>query len=331
MSHAFAVLATLIILLTPQLVPATQHHRRITGDLAEALGAVAVEMQVPIVGELALPLPSGINLPEGSGTAEHLLDSIVATSPGYSWKWEGRVAHVYNRRLLTASANFLNLQLESFVLPQNVAELYVTLHNALWQCGIPKRIANDRRCRVPLGFVLGGLWPSALEPLRLTPRNKGVMSARRVMLEAAAENGQFYSIVVFPHATARTPEDAEFAFYHWAWHPLSDAAKPFPSPFSYYDRRFRVAPDILLRNLLTPLVVSKSPNAKLYITVDEHGKVAQLSIVEGQIGKRALQSIRSWRFKPYLLNGLPAKLVCELPVEVAADGSVHPALSKVRP
>ena len=328
--HVAAVLPT--VLLAQQPANSRQHHGAITGDLAEALGAVAVQLRVPIVAELALPLPHGFNLPEGNDTAEPLLNSIIAASPNYTWKWEGRVAHVYNRRLLTAPSNFLTLQLESFRLPGNVAQLNVMLRNALWECSIPKTIANHRRCPLPLGFAFAGFWPTALEPLRLTPHRIRVTSARQVMLEGANDNGQFYSIVVFPRSDARGPEAAEFGFSNWAWHPLSDTGKPFPSPFSYYGRTFRVAPDILLRNLLTRVAIShKSPNAKLSIMVDERGRAEQVGVLEGlPMSKAAIHFIRSWQFKPYHLNGLPAKLICEVPVEITADGSVHPAFLRLR-
>jgi TonB family protein len=325
-SRVATMLATFTVLLTPQLSNAAQHHGAITGDLAEALGAIAVQMRVPIVAELALPLPNGFNVPDGDETAEKLLNSIIAASPGYSWKWVGRIAHIYNRRLLTAPSNFLNFDLESLLLPSNVAEFSVTVRNALWQCSIPKRIADHRQCPAPIGGVIGGLWPTALEPLRLTPKRIGATSARQVMLEVANDSGRFYSIVVFPRPNARTPQDAEFAFYHWAWHPLSDPAKPFPSPFSWYGRIFRVQPDVLLQNLITPVAISRSsPNAMLRVTVDERGRMEQVSILEGSpISASAIQSVRSWRFKPYHLNGLPAKLMCDLPVEVIAGLSVHP-------
>ncbi len=329
MSRVPAILATFCVLLAPQLSNATQHHGAITGDLAEALGAIAVQMRVPIVAELALPLPSDINVPDGDETAEKLLSSVIAASPGYSWKWEGRVAHVYNRRLLTAPSNFLNLHMESFLLPSNVAEFSVTLRNALWQCSIRRGVADHRRCPVQVGFVIAGLWPTALEPLRLTMKRIGATSARQVTLKVANESGQFYSIVVFPRSNARTPQDAEFAFSHWAWHPLSDGLKPFPSPFSWYGRTFRVTPDVFLQNLLTPVGTSRSsPNAKLCVTVNERGRVEQVSILEGSpISVLAIKSVRSWRFKPYYLNGLPAKLTCDLPVEVIAGRSVRPTMT----
>ena len=70
MSHIAAILAAFTVLLAPQTANSTHHHGAITGDLADALGAAAVQLRVPIVAELALPLPHGYNLPEGDDTAE---------------------------------------------------------------------------------------------------------------------------------------------------------------------------------------------------------------------------------------------------------------------
>jgi len=302
------------------------HHGVIQGDLAEALGAVAVQSQIPILAELALPLPHDFHIAEGEDSAEHLLNLLVAASPNYSWEWDGRVAHFYNRHLVTAPADFLNLRFESFVLTGSVARLSAVLRNAIWACHFGIRPAGQRTCSIAEGGVIGGIWPSDLQRLRLAPRELRKTSARKVLLDAENESGQFFTMVVFPRENAITAQDAEFAFSHWAWHSLSDTSKPYALPFSWYGRVFRVQPDTLLEQLITRVSISRrEPGALVSITVNEVGRVEQVRVIKGDMNEAALRKVRSWRFEPYRLDGLPAKVVCDLPLETGKDGSPHPS------
>lgn len=70
----------------------------ISADLANALARVAWLSHLPMVAELAQPLPK-IEITHGTYIAKDLLQEIARQAPEYQWEAEGKVIHFYNSKL----------------------------------------------------------------------------------------------------------------------------------------------------------------------------------------------------------------------------------------
>ena len=76
----------------------------IPGDLANALAEMARASRVPIIAELAQPLPH-ITMTNGAKVSDVSLDQLLAQAPGYESKREGKTIHFYNKQLRVARFN----------------------------------------------------------------------------------------------------------------------------------------------------------------------------------------------------------------------------------
>jgi len=92
-----------------------------------------------------------------------------------------------------------------------------------------------------------------------------------------------------------------------------------PSPSAASPKRIRVGGSVAQANLIsqTPLVYpSLARNAKvqgpvvLLAQIDKAGKVANLRVLSGHpmLMQSAMDAVRQWRYKPYLLNGEPVEV-----------------------
>jgi hypothetical protein len=101
-------------------------------DLANMLVQVSRVSQMPIIAELAQPLPN-VELSEGTYVVRDLMHAIVRQVPGYDWESKGKVLYVYNRQLKDAKFNFLAIEFPTFVIPPNISEL--NSHFLRWSWG----------------------------------------------------------------------------------------------------------------------------------------------------------------------------------------------------
>lgn len=84
-------------------------------DLPSALAQVASEFKIPMVVEwIDQPGKNAVQASLKNGTVDALIESVVASQPGYAVEITPGVVHVYNRKFLKNPQNFLSLRIKSF-------------------------------------------------------------------------------------------------------------------------------------------------------------------------------------------------------------------------
>ena len=185
-------------------------HQAKSGDLVDLLTFVATQFHVPVIGELAQPLPKNLNIPPGTHTARELFDLIFKKANRNTWDAAGNVAHVYDKSLLKSPKNFLNARLKSFQMPGSVGELERSLPAVL----------PDINGVMHEGIATTGLTDPYLSKITLPSKTVHNVTAREILFQAAQASSNFYSIIVFPNARPRTQADYDSAYGNWLWRAL---------------------------------------------------------------------------------------------------------------
>ncbi|MDP9159429.1 MAG: hypothetical protein M3O09_04270 [Acidobacteriota bacterium] len=89
--------------------------------MTDFISFIATSFKVPLLVETPAPVPN-LDSPEGTYAARQLLDVAIAQLPGFAWKDEVGVAHVYQQRLVNSSGNILNVRIPHFAFPYDVGE-----------------------------------------------------------------------------------------------------------------------------------------------------------------------------------------------------------------
>jgi hypothetical protein len=209
------------------LLSQTIAHASLWGDLANVLAQVAHSGRIPMVAELAQPLPD-IKVPGGSHTGRHLLDLIARQAPGYTWELKGPVVHFYNRRLSQAKFNFLNPQFRQFSMPRNVSEL------KLWFPTLEVGLLNGRDTS---GAAISSFPNPELEKSRLRPEGLIKVTGREILIRAATECPTFFTVIVFPGAVPKTAKEVEQTNLNWYWWSFNEELRHMYIQHPHRDRR----------------------------------------------------------------------------------------------
>ena len=184
--------------------------------LRDFVGFIANSFKVPMLVESTSPVPD-LKIPAGTYSARQLLDKAVRQLRGYKWKDELGVAHLYQPELVASPGNLLNVKIETFLFPQNVADfsLYfrACIHSAI-------------HFHVCSGGLITGIRPTDLanEPLPSREAFKDV-EARAILLKALQTNGRFYVLIAYEGTRPKLTSD--FPFINWFTQSLVPAE---PSP-----------------------------------------------------------------------------------------------------
>lgn len=201
-------------------------HASLSGDLANIVARVAHSGRIPMIVELAQPLPK-IKIPGGSHTRRHLLELIAQQVPGYAWEVKGTVVHFYNRRLSQAKFNFLNLKFRQFSMSRNVSDLQ------LWFPTLEVALLNGRETS---GAAISGFPNAELEKNRLQSEGLVNVTGREILFRAATESPTFFTVIVFPSAAPRTRKEAEQTTLNWFWWSFNEEFRPFYVQLSQGER-----------------------------------------------------------------------------------------------
>jgi len=185
--------------------------------LANALAFVAIEYKVPIIAELTATENPALTIAAGKETARELLNSLVAKTSHYEWREQKGVVHFYQKTLLNAAGDPLNLRLRSFQLPENVSQLKILL---------PARLHSAAEGIQEGGGALSAFPSAALEKQTLPPSTFKDATGRDILLAAAALQPQFSSIIILPHAYPQDKKDLQYASAHWFWFSLTGGDYP---------------------------------------------------------------------------------------------------------
>jgi hypothetical protein len=173
--------------------------------LTDLAGFIGTSYKVPILVETPTPIPD-LKISEGSYTARQLLDVAVRQLAGFEWRDASGVAHLYEKTLVHAPGNLLNVRIRRFAFQHDVGEFMYFF----------------RPC---ISFVIQGydcMSGGAYSGFQLPKLQKGQLPylqefsnsvARDILLTALRENGRFYVLVAFE----RTEPDlkSQFPFLNW--------------------------------------------------------------------------------------------------------------------
>lgn len=159
----------------------------------------------PVLAEIVAPNPD-ISIPGGTYTARQLLDITVRAIPSYRWQNQDGVAHIYQRRVVDARGNLLNLRIHRFMTPQNVRDFNMIFRACL------KSTVQGFGC---MGAVITEITPAFFEKEKLGIEIFKDRTAREVLLWALQDNGFCYVVLGYPNSRPKLPGDAEFTFVNW--------------------------------------------------------------------------------------------------------------------
>jgi hypothetical protein len=156
--------------------------------LTDFVSFIATSFKVPLLVETPAPIPN-LQTPAGTYTARQLLDAAMAQLPGFQWKDEGGVAHLYEKRLVHASGNLLNVRIPRFSFPHDVGEFMYLFRPCV------SSVIQGYVCRggAYSGFKLPKLKQGQL-PLGQTFKDA---IAREILMAALKTNGRFYLLIAF--------------------------------------------------------------------------------------------------------------------------------------
>jgi hypothetical protein len=188
-------------------------HGPISEDLVNALAQVASLSNMPIIAELAQPLPE-VQVAAGTEDVGDLLREIARQAPGYDWEAVGRVVHFYNKKLRRAKFNFLNLRFARFSMPANLSELKLTFPTR--EFGLLLQGYSGG------GIVTTGFGDAMLERDLLRPAVLENVTGREILFRAANESSTFFTVIVFPNADPTMKQMERDMNRNWFWQALTE-------------------------------------------------------------------------------------------------------------
>jgi hypothetical protein len=195
-------------------------HGPSSGNLAELLRFVAQNYKVPLIAELANPIPQRVVLDSGQDTLSQVLDKLLTQAPNYTAEIVGgNVVHFYRRDVLDARGNLLTIRIQHFAMPANLSDFKLLL---------PATISNARQGLPAGGAVISGFPSTEMEKAHLSERVVDNVCGRELLLRAAQETHAFYTIVVFEDPKCTSDHCFDYANQHWFWGLLNGALNEAP-------------------------------------------------------------------------------------------------------
>lgn len=193
------------------------HQYTLSGDgMMNALAKIAEQFEIPMGIEWVEDGQTRrvLNLAWKSNTVRGILNAVVSSYPGYSWKVQDGVVHVFRRDLVNDRGNFLNLKVPNWFEAHNRVggmisqELQLALEN----------IVSPRK--LPPGGGIGGSYATDLEEKPLTLMLRG-LTAREALDKLVDASEHKIWVATFSGPSDRTPTG--FCRTETLWH-----RKPFP-------------------------------------------------------------------------------------------------------
>jgi hypothetical protein len=191
----------------------TQYSLSATG-LADALARTSNQFQLPMGIEWVKDKESlqGLSRTWKGETVQHVLGSILESYPGYAFRVEAGVVHVFRRDLLNDSHNFLNLKVPDFfeVRREPAGLVNVKLRSVMQNIVSPRNL--------PPGAGEGGSYTSGNVTERAITLTLHGLTVREALEKMAAVSEHNIWVVTFSDTTALTPTG--FRRTETLWHPL---------------------------------------------------------------------------------------------------------------
>ena len=171
---------------------------------------------MPLLAETPAPVPD-LETPDGTYTARQLLDLAMGQLPGFEWKNEAGVAHIFEKRLVRASGNLLNVRIPQFAFPHDVGEFMYLFRPCI------DSVIQGYGCK---GGAYTGFQLPQLKQGGLTYGETFTDElARNILLAALKKNGRFYVLIAFEGTQPKLR--SKFPFKNWFAESLE---KDEPSP-----------------------------------------------------------------------------------------------------
>jgi len=125
--------------------------------------------------------------------------------PGFEWKNEAGVEHIYEKRLVYASGNLLNVRIPQFAFPRDVGEFMYLFRPCI------DSVIQGYGCKggAYTGFQLPQLTQGGLTYGETFTDEL----ARNILLAALKKNGRFYVLIAFEGTQPKLR--SEFPFKNW--------------------------------------------------------------------------------------------------------------------
>jgi|ERR1700730_4280870 len=185
--------------------------------LTDFVSFIATSFKVPLLVETPAPVPD-LETPDGIYSARQLLDFAMGRLPGFEWKDEAGVAHIYEKRLVRSPGNLLNVRIPRFAFPHDVGEFMYLFRPCI------SSVIQGYGCKgggIYMGFQIPQLKKGGL-PYGQTFTNE---LARDILLNALKVNGRFYLLIAFERTEPKLR--SQFPFGNWFGESL-EAAEPSP-------------------------------------------------------------------------------------------------------
>jgi hypothetical protein len=172
--------------------------------LTDFVSFIATSYKVPLLVEVPAPVPD-LKTPDGTYTARQLLDLAMGQLPGFEWKNEAGVAHIYEKRLVHSSGNLLNVRIPRFAFPHDVGEFMYLFRPCI------NSVIQGYGCQggAYTGFQLPQLKQGGLTYGQAFTNEL----ARNILLTALKMNGRFYVLIAFEGTEPKLR--SEFPFKNW--------------------------------------------------------------------------------------------------------------------
>jgi hypothetical protein len=195
-------------------------HKAVSGNLAEVLRFVSEQYRVPVIGELLFPVPTNLAIESGEDSAIGVLSKLIPQISGYEYEViAGHILHVYEHDVVSAKGSPLNIQVKHFTMPPTLSDFKLTLPAAL----------NSARKGLPTrGLVISGFPSTDMEKKKLEPRDFSDVSGRELLILAAEDAPDFYSLIVLSDKSCRSDACFDYANEHWFWGPLKGSLSADP-------------------------------------------------------------------------------------------------------
>jgi len=137
--------------------------------------------------------------------------------PGFEWKNEAGVAHIYEKRLIRSSGNLLNVRIPRFAFPHDVGEFMYVFRPCI------SSVIQGYGCK---GGLYSGFQYPQLKQGGLTYGETFTNEvARDILLAALKKNGRFYVLIAFEGTNPKLR--SQFPFANWFAESL-EVAEPSP-------------------------------------------------------------------------------------------------------
>jgi len=109
-----------------------------------------------------------------------------------------------------------------------------------------------------------------------------------------------------------------------------DASDP-DAPHSPVPQRVRVSAGVMSGLILTRVAPDYPPDAReqriqgvvtLHVIIDKEGNVSRLDLINGHplLAPSAIEAVKQWKYRPYLLNGIPVEIDTTVQVNFTLSG-----------